>query len=149
MILALLMLCLVVGMPVAIVWARDRTRSIHHGAFLIAGLHCLASLLIGLCCVQAAWASAATGSGSGPGIMGYVLVALQFPVFLLSKVVPDMSLSTAAICLLPSSLLYGYAIAALVRGERPTYPAVVRTVVAALPVLFFLCVILWCLLSSR
>jgi hypothetical protein len=45
-------------------------------------------------------------------------MALQFPLFLLSKLVTDMSLSMAAICLVPSSLLYGYAIAGLARRFR-------------------------------
>ena len=113
-IVVLLLLGVVIGYPAAVVWASDRKPSIHPGALLIGGLHCLGSLMIGLFGIGGAWASAATGD-SGPGIIGYFLAALQLPLLILPKLIPDVSLSTAAICLVPSSLLYGYAIAGLAR----------------------------------
>lgn len=116
-ILALLILCLLIGLFAAAVWAGDRSRSIHRGAFLIAGLHSLASFVVGLFCCAAAWASAATHSG--PGVMDCLMVGLQLPLFLISKLLPNMSLSMAALCLIPSSLLYGYGIASLVRRIMP------------------------------
>ena len=117
LILVVLILCLVIGIPAAMRLAGDRTRSIHGGAFAFGGLHCLVSFAIGLFCYAAAWASAATGSG--PGIIEYVLVGLQLPLFLLSKLDAGFMLYTLLLCLLPSSLLYGYGWASLVRWMSP------------------------------
>jgi hypothetical protein len=116
-ILVVLMLCLVVGIPAAVLLAGDRTRSIHRGAFAFGGLHCLVSFAVALFCFAAAWPSAATGSG--PGVMGYLFFALQLPLFLLSKLNTSLSLPTFFLCLLPSSLLYGYGWASLLRRFSP------------------------------
>ena len=113
LILVVLMLCLVIGVPVAAFLAGDRTRSIHRGALAFGGLHCLVSFALALFCCAAAWPSAATGSGTG--IMEYLFIALQLPLFLLSKLDGSLTLPTFFLCLLPSSLLYGYGWASLLR----------------------------------
>jgi hypothetical protein len=117
MIIVVLMLCLVIGVPVAAFLAGDRTRSIHRGASAFGVLHCLVSFAVALFCCGAAWASAATGSGTG--IMEYLFIALQLPVFLLSKLDGSFSLPKLFFCLLPSSLLYGYGWASLLRRISP------------------------------
>ena len=117
LILVALMVCLAIGVPGAALLAGDGTRSIHRGALAFGGLHCLVSFVVALFCCAAAWPSAA--SGSGTGIMEYLFIALQLPLFLLSKLDGSLSLSTFFLCLLPSSLLYGYGWASLLRRIPP------------------------------
>jgi hypothetical protein len=117
MILVVLMVCLAIGVPSAALLAGDGTRSIHRGALAFGALHCLVSFAVALFCCAAAWPSAA--SGSGTGIMEYLFLALQLPLFLLFKLDGNLSLPTLPFCLLPSSLVYGYGWASLLRRIQP------------------------------
>ena len=51
--------------------------------------------------------------------MDILFIALQLPLFLLSKLDTSLSLPTFFLCLLPSSLLYGYGWASLLRRFSP------------------------------
>ena len=113
-IFALVILGLLVGLPLAIGFARHRSRSIHKGALIIAGLHCLMSLALALLAIATAYPSAASGA-SGPGIIGYLFFILQAPIFLLSKLDENLPLTVFQVLIPSTSVMYGYAIAYLFR----------------------------------
>lgn len=86
----------------------------------LAGLHFLVSCFLMLFLMATAYPSAATGSG--PGLIGCLLVALQTPVFLLTSKFGDaLSFPGLFILMLLSSLIYSYVITHLILrfGKHP------------------------------
>ena len=91
---------------------------LHKRAFVIAGLHYLISFALIIVGFATAWASAATGRSS-PGLFEYVFYTLQPLWFVVTRLDVEFPLGAIFFLTVPSSLLYGYLIAYLLRPRPP------------------------------